>query len=70
MPSIRKKIIRDENSRPVAVQIDWADWLEVESALSPSTLKTGAVSLERYAGTISLTEDPLAFQERLRGEWS
>jgi hypothetical protein len=70
MPSIRKKIVTDENSRPVAVQIDWADWLEIEKSLSPSTLKTTAASLQCHAGTISLTEDPLAFQERLRGEWS
>ncbi len=70
MPSIRKKIVTDENSRPVAVQIDWTDWLEIEKSLTPSTMKAPTESLARYAGSISLTEDPLAFQERLRGEWS
>jgi hypothetical protein len=70
MPSIRKKIVTDENSRPVAVQIDWADWLEIEKSLSPSARKPPAVSLARYAGSIALTEDPLGFQERLGGEWS
>jgi hypothetical protein len=28
-----------------------------------------ASDLERYAGTIALTEDPLVFQERMRREW-
>ncbi len=70
MRSIRKKIVTDEGSRPVAVQIDWADWLEIEKSLIPSAMKTPTESLARYAGVISLTEDPLAFQERLRGEWS
>ena len=70
MRTIRKKIVTDESSRPVAVQIDWADWLEIEKSLSPSTVKALTASLARYAGSISLTEDPLAFQERLRGEWS
>ncbi len=68
MRSIRKKILTDENSQPVAVQIDWADWLEIEKSLRQS--KTGAASLSRYAGSIRLTEDPLAFQDRLRSEWS
>ena len=27
-------------------------------------------SLARYAGTIELNEDPLAYQNRIRGEWS
>jgi hypothetical protein len=28
-----------------------------------------ATNLAEYAGTITLTEDPLAFQERIRSEW-
>jgi len=44
--------------------------MEIEKSLSPSTLKTPVASLECYAGSISLAEDPLAFRERLRGEWS
>jgi hypothetical protein len=62
--------VTDENSRPVAVQIDCADWLEIEKSLYPSSKTTGAASISRYAGSISLTEDPLPFQERIRGEWS
>jgi hypothetical protein len=28
-----------------------------------------ASRLDRYAGAITLTEDPLSFQERIRSEW-
>ena len=28
-----------------------------------------ATSLAKYAGTVTLTEDPLTFQERIRSEW-
>lgn len=35
MAPIRKKIVTDENARPVAVQIDYEDWLEIERALQP-----------------------------------
>ncbi len=30
MNAIRKKIVTDEDARPVAVQIDYEDWLEIE----------------------------------------
>ncbi len=30
MHAIRKKIVTDEDARPVAVQIDYEDWLEIE----------------------------------------
>lgn len=33
MLSIHKKIVTDEAMRPVAVQIDYADWLEIERQL-------------------------------------
>ncbi|ELS02735.1 hypothetical protein Xen7305DRAFT_00024530 [Xenococcus sp. PCC 7305] len=28
-----------------------------------------ASSLDKYAGTVTLSEDPLTFQERMRSEW-
>ena len=31
--AIRKKIVTDEESRPVTVQIDYEDWLEIERLL-------------------------------------
>lgn len=34
MLTIHKKILTDEAMRPLAVQIDYADWLEIERQLS------------------------------------
>jgi hypothetical protein len=75
MHPISKKIVTDESMRPVAVQIDYADWLEVERllGLNGSNGQTGSVpgstDLNRFAGSISLGEDPVQFQRRIRGEW-
>lgn len=33
MHVIRKKIVTDEDSRPVAIRIDYEDWLEIEYLL-------------------------------------
>lgn len=67
---IQKKIITDEAETPVAVQIDYADWLEIERYLE---LGEGhprqETDLSRYSEVISLTEDPLDYQGRLRGDW-
>ncbi len=68
MRAIRKKILKDDSERPVAVQIDYEDWLEIEGLLKLST--RGSQPADRYAGTIRLGEDPLQYQNRLRGEWS
>jgi hypothetical protein len=69
MRAIRKKIVTDELSRPVAVQIDYEDWLEIERSLIKSpTAESGNIS--RFRGTVRLAEDPIAYQNRIRGEWS
>ena len=62
MRGIRKKFIRDETKQPGAVQIDYADWLMVE--------RVNRSDLSRYVGVISLTEEPLNCQSRVRKEWS
>ncbi len=42
MHVIRKKIVTDEDSRPVAIRIDYEDWLEIEHLLkSREAEKTG-----------------------------
>ncbi|PKL40262.1 MAG: hypothetical protein CVV41_20190 [Candidatus Riflebacteria bacterium HGW-Riflebacteria-1] len=66
--NIRKKILTDENNKPVAVQIDYDDWLECERLLNLKPIK--AVDLAEFSGKIALKEDPLEFQKRLRDEWS
>ena len=67
---IRKKIVTDEAQQPVAVQIDYADWLKIESMLNLRSERVKTRDLSRYAGVISLTEEPLNYQARVRNEWS
>lgn len=63
---------------PIAVQIGYADWLEVERALGlpasepagPNGAKTDdAPALNRLSGELVLPEDPLEYQRRVRNEW-
>jgi hypothetical protein len=70
MRTIRKKVIIDESSRPIAVQIDYQDWLEIEQSLNLPSQRTPAMALARHAGSIALGEEPLAYQKRVRGEWA
>ncbi|MBI4480167.1 MAG: hypothetical protein HY651_09110 [Acidobacteria bacterium] len=70
MHKICKKILRDESQRPVAVQIDYADWIEIEQRLDLRTVEARSTDLSRYDGVIALTEEPLGYQARLRQEWS
>ena len=69
MHVIRKNIVSDESQRPIAVQIDYADWLEIERSLHLADEEAKSLDPSRFAGVISLTEDPLAYQSRVRGEW-
>lgn len=69
MRAIHKKIVSDESQRPVAVQIDYADWLEIERSLQLTNDDAKILDPAQFAGVISLSEDPLAYQSRVRGEW-
>lgn len=68
MRAIRKKFVTDEEHRPVAVLVDYDDWLEIERLLDLRD-EEPLVDLRRFSGTIKLSEDPLAFQRRIRAEW-
>ena len=70
MHKIRKKILRDESQQPVAVQIDYSDWMEIEQRLDLRTVEARSTDLSGYDGVIALTEEPLGYQSRLRQEWS
>lgn len=69
MYRIRKTIITDEAQRRVAVQIDYNDWLKIERSLNLQDEEAEITDLSRYYGVISLTEEPLAYQARIRNEW-
>jgi hypothetical protein len=69
MLSIRKKIVTDEDMRPVAVQIDYEDWLEIERQLGLGVPKPRVTNLARHRGVLTLPEEPLEYQRRVRDEW-
>jgi hypothetical protein len=69
MRTIHKSIVTDEAMRPIAVQIGYADWIEIEQSLGLADKASRTIDPSRFAGVISLTEDPLVFQNRIRGEW-
>lgn len=70
MRKIRKKILTDNAERPIAVQIDYTDWLEIERSLNLQGDDTRDTDLSSYEGIITLSEDPLGYQSRIRQEWS
>lgn len=69
MHVIPKKILTDENMQPVAVQIDYADWLEISKRLG---LDDAAVEtdLSRHIGRLDWPVDGLQYQHEIRGEWT
>jgi len=70
MTHIRKKIVTDEMHQPVAVQIDYNDWLMIERSLGLPQAEPQLTDLSRYHGVITLSEDPVLYQVRLRNEWT
>ena len=65
---LNKKIVTDESLKPIAVQINYADWLKIEHLLNLRNTPKN-VDLSSYSGSIKLTEDPLDYQRRIRSEW-
>jgi len=70
LENIRKKVLVDECNRPIAVQIDYDDWVRIEDMLDTMESGTpGVVDLSPFHGVIKLREDPLEYQARMRSEW-
>jgi hypothetical protein len=69
MTPIHKHILVDESQQPVAVQVEYADWLEIERQLQFTVDISAETDLSQFSGVISLKEDPLEFQKKLRKEW-
>lgn len=71
MLPINKKIVTDEAMRPVAVLIDYEDWQQIEKILEAHQLQQKVeFDLNKFAGIIQLTQDPLQYQQQIRDEWS
>jgi hypothetical protein len=65
---ISKKFLTDENQKPIAVLIDYQDWLLIEKQLELSVLDRSA-KINALAGSIQFPIDAMKFQHTLREEW-
>ncbi len=69
MNEIHKKIVFDENNKPTEVIISYDEWIEVEKIISFAAKQMTRKKLYKYSGIITLEEDPLEYQKRIRNEW-
>ena len=70
MQIVRKRLVTDEKHTPIAVQIDYNDWLKIEQQLNIQETPDQTTDLSHHAGTLKLTESALTYQARCRSEWS
>jgi hypothetical protein len=75
MRTIHKKIVMDEAQNPVAVQIDYEDWLEIERLLETRDAEKSKAGRSRFQELLEKTRgtwkggDGLEYQIRIREEW-
>ena len=69
MSTIRKQIVTDEANRPVAVQISYDTWMEIERRLGLIESSEVTSDLRRFAGVLGRRLDPLDYQRSVRSEW-
>jgi hypothetical protein len=74
--TLKKQIVMDEAMKPVAVIINYQDWQQIEAVLQKYGQEQNAANsldvstaLASYAGTITLTVDPLEYQQQERNAW-
>ncbi len=67
--TIHKKIVVNENNKPVEVIISYDEWKEIERILETGRHGMVREKLKEYAGTVHLEEEPLEYQRRMRSEW-
>ena len=74
--TLKKQIVMDEAMKPVAVIINYQDWQKIEAMLQKYWQDQNATdstdvstALASYAGSITLTLDPLEYQQQERNAW-
>ena len=71
MGPIRKHIVTDETGQPIAVQVDYEAWQEIERELSlVDRAEAEGIDLSRFSGILTFQEDPVDYQHRMRREWA
>ena len=66
---IHRKIVVDENNKPLEVIISYDEWLKIENMITKTQKIMTREKLSKYIGIVSLKEDPLEYQKRIRNEW-
>jgi hypothetical protein len=70
MARVHKCIVTDEDGRPLAVQIDYADWIAIESELTASGISMAkSTNLAKHSGVLTHRFDALEYQNSIRSEW-
>jgi len=69
MAEIHKRILTDNQMNPVAVQIDYEEWLEIERLLHLSGRNKATTNLASHMGRLDWPVDGLEYQHQIRSEW-
>ena len=67
--SIHRKIVVDENNKPLEVIISYDEWGKIEKIITKFAKIMTSEKLSKYVGILNLKEDPLEYQKRIRNEW-
>ncbi len=67
--TIHKKIVVDEENKPVEVIITYDEWKKIERLLKTVEKGLTREQLKEYAGAVHIEEEPLEYQRRMRSEW-
>ena len=62
MPEIHKTIITDTQQNPLAVQIPYQEWLDIERLLNLSSGMKATTNLARHAGRLDWPVDGMEYQ--------
>jgi len=52
-----------------SITISKKSWYKIENELNKTQRNLDKKALKRFIGKITLSEDPLEFQKRIRSEW-
>ncbi len=69
MQDIPKRIVTDEDMQPIAVQIEYQDWLKIQKLLELNDSEPLQSDLSRHIGRLDWPVDGLEYQHEARREW-
>ena len=69
MKILPRRIVCDENGRPVEARMDYEEFVRLERAEEGVERRDNSAELMAFAGKVKWDEDPVEYQRRLRDEW-